>query len=224
MKSPAPWSFSRIKAFEQCPRQFYNMKVVKTYPSPETDAMRYGTLVHEAAEFYIRDNTPVPKKYTYIKPTLDALNKKVGDKLCEYKLGLTADLEPCSFDASSVWFRGIADLIILNSDRGTAYAIDYKTGKSAKYADTGQLELMALAIFKHFPEVTKVRAALVFLVADKLVKSQYHKQEEPELWRKWLAKYSAMEQAYESDVWNASPSGLCRAHCAVLTCPHNGRN
>jgi hypothetical protein len=32
-----------------------------------------------------------------------------------------------------------------------------------------------------------------------------------------------MESAYDKDVWNANPSGLCRAHCVVLECPHNGR-
>jgi hypothetical protein len=31
--------------------------------------------------------------------------------------------------------------------------IDYKTGKNAKYADMKQLDLMAGAIFVHYPEV-----------------------------------------------------------------------
>ena len=35
----APWSFSRIKAFEQCPKQFYHEKVLKQYPFRETEAM-----------------------------------------------------------------------------------------------------------------------------------------------------------------------------------------
>ena len=31
--SVAPWSFSKIKAFEKCPKQFYHLKVAKSTPS-----------------------------------------------------------------------------------------------------------------------------------------------------------------------------------------------
>ena len=37
-------------------------------------------------------------------------------------------------------------------------------------------------------------------------------------------KYKRMETAHEKDVWNAHPSGLCRRHCVVLECIHNGSN
>lgn len=218
------WSFSRLKAFEQCPRQFYYEKVLKQYPVVETEAMRYGTAVHEAAEFYIRDGKPIPEKYGYIIPLLDRLNAMEGEKLCEFQMGLTADLEACSTDDDNVWFRGIADLVILNRPKKEARVLDYKTGKSAKYADKGQLELMALAIFKHFPDIDTVKAGLLFVVCDKFVKDTYTRDQEAELWAKWLSKYSRMEKAYETDVWNANPSGLCRKHCPVLECPHNGRN
>ena len=56
--SIAPWSFSRLKSFEQCPKQFYHMKIAKDYSEPETDAMRYGTEAHLAAEEFIRDGKP----------------------------------------------------------------------------------------------------------------------------------------------------------------------
>ena len=48
--SIAPWSFSKIKAFEQCPKKFYHLKIAKDYSEPETEAMYYGTAFHEAAE------------------------------------------------------------------------------------------------------------------------------------------------------------------------------
>ena len=35
----------------------------------------------------------------------------------------------CGFKDDNVWFRGIADLIILDSDNKLAWVIDYKTGK-----------------------------------------------------------------------------------------------
>ena len=198
------------------------MKIAKDYTEKETEAMLYGTLFHEAAENFVKDDTPIPEKFKYAESALTNLKNKPGKKLCEYKLGLTEDLEPCGFFDENVWFRGIADLIILDGD--TAWVVDYKTGKSARYADKGQLELMALATFKHFPEIKKVKAGLLFVIAKTLVKDSYEDTVAPILWKKWLSDYARMEKALETNTWNPRPSGLCRQHCAVIDCPHNGRN
>lgn len=220
--SIAPWSFSRIKSFEQCPKQFYHMKIAKDYHEGETEAMRYGTEAHLVAEEFIRDGKPVPSKFAYMKDPLTALSNRRGNKLTEIKMGLTVDLEPCEFMAKNVWWRGIADLVIM--DGAKAWVVDYKTSKSAKYADKGQLELMAMATFKHFPEVVQVNAGLMFVIAKKFVKEKYTDDMLPALWDKWLASYKRMEIAYEEDVWNARPSGLCKRHCAVIECVYNGSN
>jgi len=221
--SAAPWSFSKIKAFQQCPKQFYHEKVIKQYPFKMTEAIRYGDQFHKAAEKYIRDGEELPKRFLYAKDSLDALKRKRGDKLCEYRMGLTEDLEPCGFYEDNVWWRGIADLIILNQDQGIAYVVDYKTGKSSRYADKGQLELMAMATFKHFPNVGTVRAGLLFVVCEDLVRSTYEQYEADTLWDKWMDNFQTMETAYKVDVWNPKPSGLCRQWCQVMECPHNGR-
>ena len=222
--SIAPWSFSKAKAFDTCPKQFYHVNVLKEYPFEETEATRYGTEFHKACEDYIGTDTPLPKKFGFIEPTLNALNNKRGVKICEKKLGLTEDLEPCGFFDKRVWFRGIADLIIVDVLAGAAWVIDYKTGRSSKYADKGQLELMALSVFKHYPEVTKIKAGLLFVVAKSLIKETYEIDSESILWKKWLTKYANMKVAFDKDVWNPRPSGLCKRHCPVLECPHNGSN
>tara|TARA_R100001460_G_scaffold53159_5_gene92176 strand:+ start:9 stop:671 length:663 start_codon:yes stop_codon:yes gene_type:complete len=216
------WSFSRLKSFEQCPKQFYHVKVAKEYEEPETEAMLYGSEFHKACEDYVRDRVSIPKKFAYIINTLDALIAKQGEKLCEYRMGVTKDLEPCSFFAENVWWRGIADLVILNGEEATV--IDYKTGKSTRYADKGQLELMALATFKHFPVVKKVKAGLLFVVCNELIRDSYTADQQPDLWKKWINKYGVLEAAFKNNVWNPNPSGLCRRHCVVLECPHNGRS
>ena len=220
-----PWSYSKLKAFETCPKQFYHVKILKQYPQEETDAMRYGTDVHLACEEHIRDNKPIPKKYSYVQPALDALKRKKGKKLCEYELGLTEDLQPCGFWDKNVWFRGIADLIILNEEDGIAWVVDYKTGKSARYADKGQLELMALAVFKHFPKIHTCNGGLLFVVCKQLITESYTRpRRENDLEVKYRDKFSQMVIASDNNVWNPNPSGLCRAWCDVLECAHNGRN
>ena len=224
MSKAAPWSFSRIKAFEQCPKQFYHEKVLKQYPFIQTEAMIYGNQFHKACEDYIGKGEPLPERFMYIKDALDKLNQREGVKICEQRLGVTANLEPCKFGARNVWFRGIVDLAILDEDSGIGWIIDYKTGKSAKYADKGQLELMALAIFAHYPKITSIRAGLLFVVANKLVKETYEVADRANLWEKWASNYATMEKAFEADVWNPRPSGLCKRHCPVTECAHNGSN
>ena len=114
MSGAAPWSYSKWKSFNTCPEQFYNERVLKRFPQEETDAMRYGTRFHEAAELYVGEDKPLPKPFLFAKSALDELIAKPGEKLVEQKMGVTADLDPCAFDASNVWWRGIADLNIIN--------------------------------------------------------------------------------------------------------------
>lgn len=224
MGKPA-WSFSSIKTFDQCPKKYYHTKVAKDYEEDfNTEAILYGNEFHKAAEEYIGQVVDtLDPRFSYAQSALDRLKNMKGDKLCELKMGLTENLEACGFFDKNVWFRGVADLIILDREAGVAKVIDYKTGKSAKYADKGQLELMALAVFKHFPEVKVVKGGLLFVVCNAFIKDTYEIEQESELWRKWLSEYGKMEKAYEADTWNPRPTGLCRAHCIVLECPHNGR-
>jgi hypothetical protein len=224
MKIPA-WSFSSIKTYDQCPKKFYHLKVAKDYQEDQNaEHLLYGTKFHKAAELYIKEGEPIPPEFNFAKGALDNLKNLPGEKLCEYEMGLTENLEPCGFKDENVWWRGIADLIILDREAGEARVLDYKTGKSAKYADTGQLELMALAIFKHFPEVKKIKAGLLFVIAKQLIKGNYHIDNQSVLWGKWLKDYEKMKSSYKNNVWNPRPSGLCRKHCVVLECSHNGRN
>ena len=142
-----------------------------------------------------------------------------GQKLCENKLGLTADLKPCGFFDKQVWWRGIADIIILQDDK--AFTVDYKTGKSSKYADLKQLEVLSLAIFKHFPHVKKVKAGLMFLFAEDFVKADYHADQQDELWSPWFSEVGLLEDSVNSGVWNAKPNFTCRGYCPVTSCAHN---
>ncbi|MGI9136085.1 MAG: PD-(D/E)XK nuclease family protein [Candidatus Nanopelagicales bacterium] len=219
--SDLKWSYSSLGLFQQCPRKYYHLRVVKSIKEPETEAILYGKRVHEAAEFYISKDEPLPPPFEQYKPVLDMLKDMKGEKLCEYKMGLTSDLQACGFFDENVWFRGVADLVVINGK--TARVIDYKTGKSSQYADTKQLELMALAIFKHFPEVEKVKAGLVFLVCNDFVKADYDKDSSAKTWIKWVQETDRLQAAHDNNVWNAKPNFTCRSYCLVKECEHNGK-
>jgi hypothetical protein len=215
------WSYSSLGLFQQCPRKYYHLRVVKDIKEPETTAILYGKEVHLALEEYIRDGKPVPAQFKEFTEIADMLKAMPGDKLCEYKMGLTKDIQACGFFDENVWFRGVADLLIINGD--TARVIDYKTGKSSEFADKKQLELMSLAVFKHFPKVRTVKAGLIFLVANDFVKADFDKKDAPLTWLKWIQETDRLEEAHEVNVWNPKPNFTCRKYCLVKDCEHNGK-
>lgn len=209
-----------MSLFQQCPKKYYHLRVVKDIVEPTSEQMNYGLMVHKAAEEYVRDGTPIPPQFGYMQNALDKLKSMQGTIHCEYKLGLTRDLEPCGFNAPNVWWRGIADLLVV--DGNTARIIDYKTGKNT-YPDTKQLELLSLATFRHFPEVTIVKAALFFVVHPALIKETYRAEDQHERWKKWFGQSEQLDVSIKHDVWNAKQNFTCRNWCPVISCAHNGR-
>lgn len=216
------WSYSSLSLFQQCPRKYHQIRVVKNIKESDTEALMYGKEVHKAAEDYVREGQPIPAKFQFMKPYVDLLKDLAGDKLCEHQMGLTEALEPCGFFDKNVWWRGVADLLIIDEDK--AHLIDYKTGKSSQYADVKQLELLALATFKHFPNITKIKAGLIFFVAQDLVKADFVDEQQEVLWAKWLPELSRLEKCYEVNVWNPKTNFTCKKFCPVTDCEHNGKN
>lgn len=211
------WSYSSIKTFDQCAKKYFHLKVVKDVKDEPGEAADYGTAVHEAAELFIKHGTPIPEKFAFMRPIVEPLAKKKGTKATEIKLGVTSDMKPCGFFDKDVWYRGIADLLILNGSE--AWLIDYKTGKNAKYADMKQLDLLAGAIFIHYPEVETIKSALLYVVSQDMPRKIHHRQHLPTYMGVFDTQLDQLEAAMEHGVWNANPSGLC-GWCPVETCEH----
>lgn len=215
------WSYSSLDLFNQCPHKYYRLKIKKDVKEPLSDHLVYGLDVHKAAEDFIGKGTPIPEKYKFLEPSLLKLQAYEGEKLCEYRMGLTKNLDPCGFFDKGVWWRGVADLIILNGD--SAKIVDYKTGKSSKHADTKQLEILSLAVFKHFPQVKRVKGGLLFVVANDFVKGDFDAEQTDVYWQRWLTNTAQLEKAFEVNVWNPRPNFTCKKWCPVKDCTHNGR-
>lgn len=214
------WSYSSLKTFQQCPKKYYHLKVAKDVKDPPTTATLYGQEVHKAAEDFIKDGTPIPEKYAYVHPFVETLADIPGAKYTEHKMGLTRDLKPCGFFDADVWWRGIADLLIINEEKGLAHSIDYKTGKNAKYADKQQLDLVAVAIFAHFPNIVRVKSGLLFVVSKEFIKAEHHAEKKDEYIAQVLPDLDRLEKAMENGVWNPISGPLCK-FCPVKDCTHN---
>ena len=216
------WSHSSLKDFEGCARRYHEVKVLKNYPFQETEQTRYGKDLHKAAEDYVKDGTPIPPQFEFVKPTIDALLAKPGRKLPEHEMGLTIDLQPCGFNDENRWVRGIADLLIVDDDGLTAWVIDYKTGNN-RYPDTDQLKLMSLLTFAHFPHIREIKSALLFVVKDTIVKYRMSVEEVEKGWWEYRQRVSKLSSAFENDVWNPTQTPLC-GWCQVKTCEFNPKH
>jgi O-succinylbenzoate synthase len=211
------WSYSSIKTFDQCPKKYFHLKVVKDVKDTPGEAADYGTAVHLAAEEYIRNGTPIPDKFAFMRPIVERLEQLPGEKHAELKLGIRKDFSPCDFFAKDVWWRGVADLVVVDGHR--AWCVDYKTGKNARYADTKQLDLLAGALFSHFPEVTKVKSSLLYVVSGNLIPKKHMVTERSRYLAVFDEQLDRLDAAMENGVWNAKTSPLC-GWCPVTSCEH----
>jgi len=214
------WSYSSIKTFEQCPKKYFHLKVVKDVkdePGPEAD---YGTAVHLAAEEFIKDGKPIPDKYGFIRPVVERLAKFPGEKRTEMKMGLRktdTGFEPCSFFDKEVWYRGIIDLLIVNGEK--AHLLDYKTGKNAKYADMKQLDLMAGAVFVHYPQVQEIKSGLLYVVSNEFPKKVHVRDKLNTYLSVFDDQLGRLNDAMENGVFNPKSGPLC-GWCPVVECAH----
>ena len=203
-------SFSGMKEFDNCPRKYYQVRILKAYPTEDTTATLYGKEVHLACEEYIKEGKDLGG-HARFKPLLDKLNAYPGEKHCEIEMAIGDNGQYVPYDSDDGIFRGIADLVIIHGN--TARVIDYKTGK-ATYPEPKQLELMALMVFAKFPAVMTVKGALIFMLHDVMVKREYHRSEFNNLFQQWMAKRDKIMLCADVGVWNPNPTGLCS------WCPH----
>ena len=214
------WSYSSLKTFEQCAKKYYHVKVAKDVPYSDTEATLYGKDFHKAAENFVRDGTPLPDRFKYAHDLLTALAAIPGEKYCEIELGVkkTEDgYEPCTFNDPEYWWHGIADLLVINGEK--AFLIDYKTSKNAKYADVKQLDILAAAVFTLFPQVKRIKSALVFVVSGEFVRKDHEAAWKDAYFKLFSPELDRLAGAMESGVWNAVTSPLCK-FCPVKQCEH----
>ena len=208
------WSYSSLKEFQQCPRKYHEIRVLKNYKTKDTQAIIYGKEVHTALENYVRDGVELAKNYQRFKPVVDKLISIPGEKYCEYEMALTHNKEPCAFDSPDRWVRGIADLVIVDGTH--AFIVDYKTG-SNKYPDPKQLRLMSLMAFTHFPDVQKIKAGLLFVMHNSFISEEYFRKDIDKSWAMFEQPLKRLESSYDNNQWMPVSTPLC-GWCPVESC------
>jgi hypothetical protein len=219
--NPGPFSYSALKQFETCARQYGEITVHRNFQNVFTSANgEFGDRLHKFAEAYINGGG-ADVEFAFLQPALDVLLGLPGKKYTEHKMAVKHDGSPTRWNDPDRWFQGIVDLLIV-SDSPIARVVDWKTG-NVNYADTDQLELMALLTFAHFPHVQHVKGRLLFVLSKQVRDRNVDIKEQEKLFQKWREKDALRIAAIAANNFPAKESGLCVKHCVVISCPHNGR-
>lgn len=226
-------SHSAIKLYEQCPRKYWHLRVVKdTLASTGTDA-DYGNWVHKAFEDHVGKGEPLPATLEQWEPVLSRFLRL--EHSCELPLVLDENLKLIegedAWNSPAAWFRCKIDLYAELSPLA-ALIVDYKTGK--RKPDFDQLELNALCIFQAKPEIEVVVGAFLwtkFPEAGLQDQMTYARKDMNALWAKHMGRIRNIYTSLENDNWPAKPSGLCKwrskdgrsGQCeAYDRCPYGG--
>lgn len=174
---------------------------------PGSEATHYGERIHKFLEDRLKTNTELPQEAAHYEGITSAILKGMkGDLLVEQELTLNAELNPTGWFDDDAWLRTKIDVLVIN--QSGAKVLDWKTGK--RKPDFDQLELYALQIFAHYPEVKRVSVGFVWLKDRAIDRDSYLRQDAAALWEKLLTQINRIEKSLETEVWPARPSGLCR--------------
>jgi hypothetical protein len=210
-------SYSALKLFENCPQRYYRQRIKKDIKDEGGEASRYGERIHEMLEHRLRENTQLPTDYGRYEPLCKSVEKlaETGELHVEKELVLTDNLTPTGWWASDAWLRSKLDILVVKGD--TAVVMDWKTGK--RKLDFFQMEIFAGQVFKHYPDVQRVKTTLVWLKDMKLDSEMYTRLDMPGIWGGITSATTRIEQALQHDNWPARPSGLCGWCPAQSSCP-----
>ncbi|MAK80390.1 PD-(D/E)XK nuclease family protein [Phenylobacterium sp.] len=199
-------SFSSIKMYENCPKRYYHQRITKEVQDTGSDATIYGERVHEALEHRLDKKVELPSESKAYEPLCKSIEGLGGTLQVEQKLTLSENLTPTTWWEKDAWLRSILDVLIIFEDE--AIVMDWKTGK--RRPDFSQLEMFALQVFSHYPNIKKVKSTFVWLKDLSLDSHTYNRLDADDLWVKLLSKTERINQSLINNNWPPKPSGLCR--------------
>ena len=200
-------SYSAIVQFENCPLRYYRQRIIKDVKDEGGEASIYGDRIHKLLEDRLR-SAKLDNEIAQYEPLCQAVETLAskGELLIEHEMVLTENLTPTTWWEKDAWLRSKLDiLVIVGND---AVVMDWKTGK--RKPDFFQMELFAAQVFKHFPQVQRVTASLVWLKTMEMDSETYNRIDINPIWAGIMQRIQRIHDAYEYDNWPARPSGLCR--------------
>jgi PD-(D/E)XK nuclease superfamily len=221
---PFQWSWSKIKNYRSCPKRHFEIDISKSFKEPDSEPLRWGNTVHKAMEEFIGKGKPLPAtvaRYHQWPENILKL-KPYTDIKVEQQMAFGRDFGPTNYFAADTWCRVRIDVLVLIPQFKAALTIDWKTGGNVS-PDMEQLGISAQAIFAHHPEVDEVATLFVWLGHGTQTIKTYKRDKMAEMWNGLWPILLEMDEAWRTTTYPAKPSGLCKNHCPVSSCPYHGK-
>ena len=215
-----PWSFSRLNAYETCPRKYHQESVLKKYPFQSNAAADFGKYAHKAFENRFSHYTPLPMDLQHHEKYLTPLMQRPGNSIVEQQMALDANFEPTGWFDSDVWTRAIVDWA--KFDSGVGQIVDWKFGKRPPQDSFDQVDLMVAVMMAYKPELMGVVGAFYWAKDKKFARKTCRREDVPEIWGGFLPRVERYEKAHRKIDFPPKPCFLCKAWCPVKTCEYNG--
>jgi hypothetical protein len=200
-------SYSSIKLFENCPLRYYRQRIKKEVVDEGGEASKYGERIHAFLEKRLKGE-PIEQEVAVYEPLCTSVEKLAarGELHIEKELVLTENLTATSWWEADAWLRSKLDVLVIVGN--AAVVMDWKTGK--RNADQFQMQMFAAQVFKHYPDVQRVKTSLVWLRALEMDTNQYDRADMNAIWAEIMKRIQRIHGAYDHGNWPARPSGLCR--------------
>ena len=200
-------SYSSHKMFENCPKNYYHQRIEKSVKDLGNAVTIYGERIHKSLELRLGEGAMLGREAERYEALCASIEKIAANGVLtvEEEMTLNQSLEPTGWWDADAWLRSKIDVLVRNGP--DAIMFDWKTGK--RRPDFDQLELFAVQVFKHYPEVQRLKATFVWLKEMKMDHETFTRLDMPAIWQRILGKITRIEGALEHDNWPAKPSGLC---------------
>ena len=220
MSKVLPWSYSSLTAYENCPHRYQQERILKVIPKVIYSEADEGVKKHAAIEHYLKGEQPLED--TALKKLVDNTLQHLAPShfRYEHKLAITKDRQPCDWNDSHAYYRGILDVMYVDPKSNNGAIYDWKNGKVNEYSE--QLKANALLVMAHYPHVTTVHTEYVWMRFNKTTQAKIFRDFSEPVWDKFKKRVDKLENALVSDNWPKRPSGLCKKYCPVTSCEHNG--
>ena len=226
---PFTWSPSKLASFEQCGFKFAAEYRYKTVPYQETVHTIWGNKVHKEGELGLKDLPSVDEEaFRVVEPYVKVFKTFPGTRLIEFRMGLTKDWKAveCPNIPDKPWEWGTEakgrmtlDLGFLQGPAFKGY--DWKSGKQKD--EMLQLQIYALTIALLYPQVQNLELKYIWLKDRTTTGFDCSRKDLLPIFKDVKERVVRMEEAWQSENWRMSPSGLCKSWCGAMECQHNGR-
>jgi|2_EtaG_2_1085320.scaffolds.fasta_scaffold05007_2 hypothetical protein len=215
---PKAWSYSALTNFENCPKNYYLMRVEKAFPQEESEVLVSGKEIHMYLDKRMSKKQPLPLHLRHLEDICLTFEAKKSEVSTEVQIAINRDFKQVGYFADDVWGRVVIDLALIKLPSGVV--IDWKTG-SRITDDFTQLEVASVVLMLMEIGLEKVNYGYVYTQLGRTVSGSILRQESDRVWSELLPRIERFESAFNTGEFPARPSWLCRASCPVRSCPHH---